>query len=147
MPSANAFQSGYTYNHISKKPLLLIKTTLFSLLFIGTLAEKKPDTPHHESVLFHSVLRAYPTGHSWIITAHISLGDINRQLHMFSHQKTLAHQLLVKLQSQLLASYSVLNALLDEFSNRQHLWILQASHKISSTAAQNWVRKHVITWI
>ena len=36
--------------------------------------------------------------HSWIITAHISLGDLYRQLHMFNNQKTLAHQLLVKLQ-------------------------------------------------
>ena len=48
-----------------------MKALLFSLLFIGTLAEKKQDTPHHESVLFHPVLKAYPTEHSWIITAHI----------------------------------------------------------------------------
>ena len=36
---------------------------------------------------------------------------------MFNSQKTLAHQLLVKLQDQLLASQLLLNALLDEFSN------------------------------
>ena len=36
---------------------------------------------------------------------------------MINHWKTLAHQLLVKLQDQLLASQLVLKALLNEFSN------------------------------
>ena len=36
---------------------------------------------------------------------------------MFNCQKTLAHQLLVKFQGELLASHFGLNALLDEFSN------------------------------
>ena len=54
--------------------------------------------------------------------AHISLGDLNRQLHMFNHHKTLAHQLLVKYQYQLLASQLVLNALLDEFSNIDNIY-------------------------
>ena len=36
---------------------------------------------------------------------------------MFNCQKTLAHQLLVQLQGQSLASQLVLNVLLDEFSN------------------------------
>ena len=68
-------------------------------------------------MLFHPVLKAYPTWQLWIIPAHISLGDLNRHIHMFNHQKTLAHQLLVILQGQPLASHFVLNALLDEFSN------------------------------
>ena len=84
----------------------LIKTTLFCLLFIGTIAGKKQDTPHH--VLFQPVLKAYQTWHSWIITAHMSPGDLNTKLHMFNHQKTLAHQLLVKLQGQPLASLFIL---------------------------------------
>ena len=44
-------------------------------------------------------------------------GDFNRQLCTFNHQKTLANQLLVKLQGQELASQLALNALLDELSN------------------------------
>ena len=36
---------------------------------------------------------------------------------MFNWQKTLAHQWLVNLQDQLLASQLVVNALLDEFAN------------------------------
>ena len=41
---------------------------------------------------------------------------------MFNCQKTLAHQLLVKFQDQLLASQLVLNALLDEFSNTDSIY-------------------------
>ena len=36
---------------------------------------------------------------------------------MFNHRKTLAHQLFLKLQGQLLAFQLVLSALLDEFPN------------------------------
>ena len=79
-------------------------------------------TPLHESVLFHPVLKAYPTCLPWIITAHISLGDLNRQLHMVNYQKTLTHQLLVKLHDQLLASQLVLNACLDEFFNKDNIY-------------------------
>ena len=41
---------------------------------------------------------------------------------MFSQQKTLAHQLLVKLQDQLLASQLVVSALLDEFANIDNIY-------------------------
>ena len=93
--------------------MLLIKPPSFSLLCIESVAEK--DTPCHELVLFHQVLKADPTCHSGIITAHISLGNLERQIHMFNRQKTLAHQL--KLQDELLACQLVVNALLDEFAN------------------------------
>ena len=49
--------------------------------------------------------------------ADISLGDLNRQLHMFNSQKTLAHQMVFKLQGQPLAPHFVLCALPSEFSN------------------------------
>ena len=41
---------------------------------------------------------------------------------MFNRQKTLAHQLLVKLQNQQLASQLVVNALLDEFANIDNIY-------------------------
>ena len=50
-----------TYKYISKRKPITHKTTFFSLLFIGTLAEKKQDTPHQKSVPFHPVLKVYPT--------------------------------------------------------------------------------------
>ena len=37
-----------------------------------------------ESVLFQPVLKAYPTHHSWIITAHVSLGNLEKQWRMFT---------------------------------------------------------------
>ena len=41
---------------------------------------------------------------------------------MFNWQKTLAHQLLVKLQDQPLASQLVVNDLLDEFANIDNIY-------------------------
>ena len=46
-----------------------------------------------ESVLFQPVLKAYPT-HSWIITAHISLGNLEKQWKMFTRQMDRTLQLL-----------------------------------------------------
>ena len=73
-----------------------------------------------------------------ITTAHISLGNLHRHQCMFNHQKTLDHQLLVKLQDQLLASQPILNALLDEFSNLDIIYeSYKPHHKISSAIVQN----------
>ena len=40
-----------------------------------------------ESVLFQPILAAYPTRHSWIISAHINLGTLHKPMHMFNRQK------------------------------------------------------------
>ena len=90
------------------------------MLCIGTLADK--DTPCHVSVLFYPVLKADPTHHSSIITPHISPGSLYLQLCMFNQQKTLAHQLLVKFQDQLLAYQVVVNALIDEYVNIENVY-------------------------
>ena len=47
-----------------------------------------------ESVLFQPVLKAYPTHHSWIITAHISLGHLEYHWKHFNRQVDRTHQLL-----------------------------------------------------
>ena len=47
-----------------------------------------------ESVLFQPVLKAYPTHHSWIITAHISLGHLEHHWKYFNKQVDRTHQLL-----------------------------------------------------
>ena len=103
------------------------------------------DTLHCELVLFNTVLKAYPTHHSWIITAHISLVYLDRHIHMFNRQKTLVHQLLVKLQDQLPASQLVFNTLLDEFTNIDNtyesykptvklaVWLLKANSEITQS--------------
>ena len=47
-----------------------------------------------KSVLFQPVLKAYPTCHSWIITAHISLGHLEHHWKHFNRQVDRTHQLL-----------------------------------------------------
>ena len=47
-----------------------------------------------ESVLFQRVLKSYPTCHSWIITAQVSLGNLEKQWRMFNEQIERTQQLL-----------------------------------------------------
>ena len=47
-----------------------------------------------ESVLFQPVLKAYPTCHSWIITAHASLGHLECHWKYFNRQVGKTCQLL-----------------------------------------------------
>ena len=127
---------------LQKKNWLLTKSTLFSLLIIGTLAEKKQDIPHQESVLFHPVLKAYPTQHSWITTGHILLCDLNRKICMFNSQKILVHKLLVKIQGQPLALPFVLNALQGEFPNIDSIYesykqTIQSAVQLPKTELEN----------
>ena len=49
---------------------------------------------NRESVLFQPVLKAYPNHHSWIITAHVSLGNLEKQWKLFTRQMDRTHQLL-----------------------------------------------------
>ena len=48
-----------------------------------------------ESVLFQPVLKAYPTCHSWIITAHLSLGHLEHDWKYFNRQMDKTCQLLL----------------------------------------------------
>ena len=49
---------------------------------------------NRESVLFQPVLKAYPRCHSWMITAHVSLGNMEKQWKLFTRQMIRTHQLL-----------------------------------------------------
>ena len=88
-----------------------------SLFLMGMLQGAKQDKPKWESILLQPVLKAYQTWHSWIITMHIPIGNINKQLCMFHPKKTLAHELLMKLQYQPFTCNFILNALLGEVTN------------------------------
>ena len=52
-------------------------------LLLHTLAQGE----RIESVLFQPILAAYPTRHSWIISAHINLGTLHKPMHMFKTEK------------------------------------------------------------
>ena len=64
-----------------------------------------------ESVLFQPVLKTYPTCHSWIITAHISLGHLECHWKYFNQQLDKTHQLLLFLTHQPAAPSHLLSPL------------------------------------
>ena len=51
-----------------------------------TLVNSSLAKDNGESVLFQPVLKAYPTWHSWLITAHISLGHLEQHWKLFTRQ-------------------------------------------------------------
>ena len=51
-----------------------------------TLTNTSSGRENGESVLFQPVLKAYPTWHSWLITAHISLGQLEWHWKSFTRQ-------------------------------------------------------------
>ena len=70
-----------------------------------------------ESVLFQPVLKAYPTCHSWIITAHISLEHLEHHWKYFSRQVDKTHQLLQFLSHQPAAPTHLISTLQLELTN------------------------------
>ena len=69
-----------------------------------------------ELVIFQPVLQAYLTRHSWIITAHISLGNLE------CHWKLFNRQLLRSLDQHQLAPTQLLSTLQLELSNIQDIY-------------------------
>ena len=52
---------------------------------------------NRESVLFQPVLKVYPTCHSWMVSAHVSLGNMEKQWKLFTRQMIRTCQLLPSL--------------------------------------------------
>ena len=67
----------------------------FRFLLLHILAQGK----RIESVLFQPILVAYPTRHSWIISAHINLGTLNKPIHMLNRQKNIVREMISKLRN------------------------------------------------
>ena len=74
-------------------------------------------TDHGESVIFQPVLQTYPTRHSWIITAHISLGNLECHWKLFNRQLTRTQQFLRSLDQHPSAPTQLLSTLQLELSN------------------------------
>ena len=87
-----------------------------------------------ESVIFQPVLQAYPTRHSWIVTAHISLGNLERHWRLFKRQLARMQQFLRSLEQHPSASPQLLTTLQLELSNIQDIY---KSNEISITSAIN----------
>ena len=75
-----------------------------------------------ESVIFQPVLQAYPTRHSWIITAHISLGNLECDMKLFNRQPTRTQQFLRSLDQHPSAPTQLLSTLQLELSNIQDIY-------------------------
>ena len=75
-----------------------------------------------ESVIIQPVLQAYPTWHSWIITAHVSLGNIECHWKSFNRQLAGSQQLLCSLDQQPSAPTQLLSTLQVELSNIEDVY-------------------------
>ena len=87
-----------------------------------------------KSVIFQPVLQAYPTRHSWIITAHISLGNLECNWKLFKRQLTRMQQFLRSLDQHPSAPTQLLTTLQLELSNIQDIY---KSSKTTITSAIN----------
>ena len=74
------------------------------------------------SNLSTSFLQAYPTRHSWIITAHISLGNLECHWKLFNRQLTRTQQFLRSLDQHPSAPTQLLTTLQLELSNIQDIY-------------------------
>ena len=70
-----------------------------------------------ESVLFQPVLKAYDTHQSWMITTHVSLGNLETQWKLFTQQMIRTHQILPSLLQKPEAPTQMLLELEAELSN------------------------------
>ena len=75
-----------------------------------------------ELVIFKPVLQAYPTRHSWIITTHISLGNLEHHWKLFTRQLTRTQQFLRSLDQHPSAPTQLLTTLQLELSNIQDIY-------------------------
>ena len=75
-----------------------------------------------ELVIFQPVLQAYPTRHSWIITAHILLGNLECHRKLFNRQFDRTQQLLRSLDQHPSAPTQLLSTLQLELSNIKDIY-------------------------
>ena len=102
---------------------LIITTHLhYSTLFMLTPTTNSSGKELGESVIFQPVLQAYPTCHSWIITAHVSLGHLEWHWKAFNRQLARTQQLLHFLDQQPSAPTQLLSTLQVELANIEDIY-------------------------
>ena len=90
-------------------------------------------------MIFQPVLQVYPTRHSWIITAHISLGNLECHWKLLKRQLTRPQQFLRSLEQHPSASTQLLTTLQLELSNIQDIY---QSSETSITSAINLINSN-----
>ena len=91
----------------------------FRFLLLHILAQGK----RIELVLFQPILAAYPTRHSWIISAHINQGTLHKPMHMFNRQKNIVHERISKLRNHLDDTIEPLQPLQIKLDNLHNLFM------------------------
>ena len=91
----------------------------FRFLLLHTFAQGE----RIESVLFQPILAAYPTRHSWIISAHINLGTLHNPMHMFNRQKNIVREMISKLRNHPDDEIEPLQPLQVELDNLHNLFM------------------------
>ena len=112
--------------HVNSHLEITCTHLLCNILYLVTLIDVAVLKESKESVLFQPVLKVYTTHHSWIITAHVSLGNLEKQWRMFVKQMGRLQQLLNSLQQKPLAPTYMISALQAELTN---LVSIYTSHK------------------
>ena len=77
---------------------------------------------NRESILFQPIRKAYPTWHSWMITVHVSLGNMEKQWKLFTTQMIRTCQLLPSLLWHPAAPTQLLSGLGEEFSSLNSIY-------------------------
>ena len=94
----------------------------YSMLFMLTPTTNPSRKELGESVIFQPFLQAYPTHHSWIVAAHISLGNLECHWKAFNRQLVRTWQLLHYLDQQPSAQTQLLSTLQVELLNIEDIY-------------------------
>ena len=94
----------------------------YSMLFMLMPTTNSSRRGLGESVIFQPVLQAYPTRHSWIITADVSLGNLECHWKAFNRQLARTQQLLCSLDQQPSVQTQLLSTLQVELSNIEDIY-------------------------
>ena len=112
----------FPWIHSSSSCINLTSHLHYSLILMFSPASTSSQTEPGESVIFQPVLQAYPTRHSWIITAHISLGNLEYHWKLFKRQTIRTQQFLRSLEQYPSASMQLLTTLQLELTNIQDIY-------------------------
>ena len=112
----------YKKKSCTTAPLLMNTHLHYSTILMLTPTTNSSRTELGESVIFQPVLQVYPTRHSWIITAHILLGNLEHHQKTFNRQFDRTQQLLRSLDQYPSAPTQLLSSLQLELSKIKDIY-------------------------
>ena len=122
--------------HHKFSSMLQLSTHIFTPVM--TTSQTEPG----ESVIFQPVLQAYPTRHSWIITAHISLGNLEHHWKLFKRQLSRTEQFLRSLEqhpsasTQLITTLQLVLSIIQDIYKSSETTVISAVNLLNSNQPQ-----------